>query len=334
LEAPLGWKAQGGLLRKGPLDPRVQIDLTSPDGRATMRIGDLGIGRFTVPTQQMVRLGFTEGKPYPAGQPPTTTIMARYRSGHDFADLYGQARFSKMCRTLEPKSIKAEDPIFTAAHDGPSSTTAGEAVYRCVADGQEKVAFVYAETSLYEMQGVANWATGYLLSFVAPKDRAAATYTLLFHPARSFTENPQWHLRQLQITAAQAAAAMATFHRTLQETQARYERWSANMTREGAELQRRAGGPDAVDGPADRPAARSLERHGRDALDRSAGDGGILDTLPGIVIPRAAGYRALSARMEAAERTRPTCPSSRLSLPFLPSARPTGPGVATGSPHV
>jgi len=233
VEVPQGWKAQGGMLRKGPLDPRVQIDMTSPDGRVSMRIGDFGIGRFTVPTQQMVRLGFTEGKPYSAGQPPTTTTVARYRSGHDFADLYGQARFSKMCQTLEPKSIKTEEPIFTAAHDGPSSTTAGEVVYRCVEDGQEKVAFVYVETSLYEMQGVGNWAAGYLLSFLAPKDRAAASYAMLFHSAASFTENPQWHLRQLQITAAQAAAAMSTFHRTLQETQARYERWSASMTRQG-----------------------------------------------------------------------------------------------------
>ncbi|MGA2195985.1 MAG: hypothetical protein ABSH40_12020 [Bryobacteraceae bacterium] len=233
VEVPQGWKAQGGMLRKGPLDPRVQIDMTSPDGRVSMRIGDFGIGGFTVPTQQMVRLGFTEGKPYSAGQPPTTTTMARYRSGRDFADLYAQARFSKMCQTLEPKSIKTEEPIFNAAHNGPSSTTAGEVVYRCVADGQEKVAFVYTETSLYEMQGTGNWMPASLLSFLAPKDRAAATYTMLFHSAASFTENPQWAMRQEQITEAQAAAAMAIFRRTLQETQARYERWSANMSKQG-----------------------------------------------------------------------------------------------------
>jgi len=157
----------------------------------------------------------------------------RHAAKRAFADLYGQARFSKMCQTLEPKSIKTEEPIFNAAHDGPSSTTAGEVVYRCVADGQEKVAFVYVETSLYEMQGTGNWSPACLLSFLAPKDRAAAAYTMLFHSAASFTENPQWAMRQMQITAAQAAAAMATFRRTLQETQARYERWSASMAKQG-----------------------------------------------------------------------------------------------------
>jgi hypothetical protein len=33
VDVPRGWKAQGGLLRKGPLDPRVQVDMVSPNGR-------------------------------------------------------------------------------------------------------------------------------------------------------------------------------------------------------------------------------------------------------------------------------------------------------------
>ena len=36
IDVPRGWKAQGGLLRKGPLDPRVQVDMASPDGRTVM----------------------------------------------------------------------------------------------------------------------------------------------------------------------------------------------------------------------------------------------------------------------------------------------------------
>jgi L-amino acid N-acyltransferase YncA len=49
----------------------------------------------------------------------------------------------------------------------------------------------------------------------------------------SFTENPQWHLMQAQITAANAAAALRIFNQTLQETQARYEKWSSSMARQG-----------------------------------------------------------------------------------------------------
>jgi hypothetical protein len=206
--------------------------MVSPDGRVSIRMGDWGVPRFTVPTRQMEQLGFTEGKPYSPGQPPTTTIVARYRSGADFADLYGQARFSKACQPLEPKSIKSVDPIFTKAHDGPQSTTAGEVIYRCAGQGQEKVAYVYAETSLYEMLGTGNWATGYLVSFLAPKELADSTYKLGFQSAASFTVNPQWQLRQQKINADQAAAALRNFQITVQETEARYRQWSSTMSRQ------------------------------------------------------------------------------------------------------
>jgi N-acetyl-beta-hexosaminidase len=112
------------------------------------------------------------------------------------------------------------------------TTTAGEAIYHCVQDGQEKMAYVYAETALYQANGVANWRMASLLSFLAPKDQANATYRLIFQSTASFTENPQWHLMQAQITAANAAAALRIFRLTLQETQARYEKWSSSMLRQ------------------------------------------------------------------------------------------------------
>ena len=233
IDVPRGWKAQGGLLRKGPLDPRVQVDMASPDGRIAMRAGDWAVPPFTVPSGQMERLGFTEGKEYAPGHPPTATIVARYRSGAEFAPFYARARFSKMCQAFEPKSIKAVDPVFSAAREGPVTTTAGEAIYRCVQNGLEKMAYVYAETGLYQANGVANWRLATLLSFLAPKDQADGTYRMIFQSAASFTENSQWHLKQAQITAANAAAALRIFRLTLQETQARYEKWSTSMARQG-----------------------------------------------------------------------------------------------------
>jgi hypothetical protein len=232
IDVPRGWKAQGGVLRKGPLDPRVQVDMTSPDGRIAMRVGDWAVPPFTVPGGQMERLGFTEGKVYAPGHPPTATIVARYRTGAEFAPVYARARFSKICQAFEPKSIKAVDPVFSAAREGPMTTTAGEAIYRCVQDGHEKMAYVYAETALYQANGMANWRMGSLLSFLAPKEQADATYRLIFQSAASFTENPQWHLMQARITAENAAAALKIFHQTLQETQARYQQWSS-MARQG-----------------------------------------------------------------------------------------------------
>jgi hypothetical protein len=233
VDVPKGWKVEGGLLRKGPLDPRAEVEMTSPDGRVNMRVGDWGVPPFTVPTGQMERLGFTEGKEYAPGNPPTATTVARYRNGQDFAAAYGAARFSKVCQTLEAKSLKSMDPIFRAPREGAMTTTAGETIYRCLRNGQENVAYVYAETGLYQANGVANWTASAVLSFVAPKDQAGTIYRILFQSAASFTPNPQWQLRQQRITAANAAEALKTFHLTLQQTEARYQQWSKSMARQG-----------------------------------------------------------------------------------------------------
>jgi hypothetical protein len=223
-------------LRKGPLDPRAQVDVVSPDGRVSMRIGDWGVPRFTVPSGSPQQSGFTEGQEYSSGQPPTTTVVEHYLSGHEFADLYGRGRFRKLCSALEPKVLESLDPIFTAARNGPMTATAGEAIYRCVQGGQEKLAYVYAETSLFQMRGAGVWSTGYLLSFLAPKDRAASTYRTLFQSAASFAINPQWEMWQEQVNAAQAAAALRNFERTVEDTEARYREWASSMVRQAQEF--------------------------------------------------------------------------------------------------
>jgi len=233
VDVPRGWTAHGGLSRRGPLDPRVQVDMVSPDGRVEIRLGDWGVPPFTVPTGQMEQYGFTEGKVYAPGHPPTATIVARYRTGLDFAAFYARVRFAKACQTFEPKSLKSMNPVFSAPREGAVTTTAGEAVYRCVANGQEKMAYAYAETGLYQANGVANWRVGYLISLLAPKDQANAAYKMAFQSAASFRENPQWQLRQAQITAANAASTLKTYQIQVQQTQARFQQWSSSMARQG-----------------------------------------------------------------------------------------------------
>jgi hypothetical protein len=144
VEVPRGWEVAGGFFRFGPLDPRAMVDMTSPNSAINLRIGDANTPPFSVPTATMLQYGFTEGKVYaPRG---SRTIAANYRPGHVFADLYGQARFSGMCDTLEPKEIRSLSPVRSAPQERATMTTAGEVIYRCVSHGTEKVAYVYAET--------------------------------------------------------------------------------------------------------------------------------------------------------------------------------------------
>jgi hypothetical protein len=49
VEVPRGWTVRGGLFRMGFSDERPMVDLTSPDGRVNVRLGDLSIPAYTIP---------------------------------------------------------------------------------------------------------------------------------------------------------------------------------------------------------------------------------------------------------------------------------------------
>src|SRR5450755_1520197 len=49
IEVPKGWKVSGGTYRLGVNNPRFLIDMTSPDSRTDLRVGDSAVPAFTVP---------------------------------------------------------------------------------------------------------------------------------------------------------------------------------------------------------------------------------------------------------------------------------------------
>src|SRR5690349_20759116 len=55
MKVPKDWKVVGGLYRFGPLDPRVMIDLVSPDGKTNIRYGDAHVPPFAVPTPLSIK---------------------------------------------------------------------------------------------------------------------------------------------------------------------------------------------------------------------------------------------------------------------------------------
>src|SRR5262249_47788410 len=108
--APRGWQVAGGLYRIGRLDPRVMVEIDSPDRKVRLRLGDAGVGPYAVPDRTLLASGFGEGARYsPNGV--AQEVVARYRPGWAFADAYGQARFTPLCRTLELKRLARMPPV-------------------------------------------------------------------------------------------------------------------------------------------------------------------------------------------------------------------------------
>jgi hypothetical protein len=245
---PAGWKVSGGLYRFGPLDPRVMVEIDSPDGQVRLRLGDAGVGPYAVPDRTLIATGFREGARYsPNGV--AQEVVANYRPGWVFADLYGQARFTTACRTLELKHLARVPPV----HQDPGAdNTAGEALYGCNgAAGGRAIAYVFAETQLTHMQSSAIWQVTWLYSFIAPEPQLQLAVRTLLHTLRSFQLSPQWESYQLRLNGAAGEAAYRAYQQAVAQEHARFERQEAQFQQQVDDFSRELRGVTLTTDPVD-----------------------------------------------------------------------------------
>jgi len=175
LEVPKGWTVKGGLFRLGYSDYRPMVDLNSPDGKADIRFGDVGIPTYFLPN----RLHDQEGSTVDLGAQAQLTV-ARYRQGNEYAALYARVRFREACPALTPEPVTGPAPISATPEEASvKQSSIGEASYVC---GGTRTAYVYARTARYE----AFWQVHTLASFVAPREQAAAARAIVGRCAMSF----------------------------------------------------------------------------------------------------------------------------------------------------
>lgn len=249
MEVPQGWKITGGVYRFGPLDPRAMVDMVSPDGKTDLRFGDAHVPPFATLSQSMRNLGWREGHPYnPNGA--AQEVVANYRPGWVFADLYGQGRFGSQCQHLSLKSMKQADPVHPS--EGGGKTTAGDVVYSCAAPGGALAAYVFAETHLTEMQGVGVWNVTWLYSFLTPQDQAGTALQILAHAMSTFTISQQWEARQIQLTGQVSQVVLRQFQQNMATEHAHFERQQAQSQSQFESIDRAIRGvdltTDSIDG--------------------------------------------------------------------------------------
>ncbi len=247
-QVPKGWKTTGGVYRYGPLDIRAMVDMVSPDGKTSIRFGDSHVPPYSNLTPLMIKLGWREGHPYSPNN-MSQSVIANYRPGWVYADLYGQARFASLCRHLSLKSMKKSTPVHKSGAN--MTTTAGEVVYACDTDGGPKVAYVFAETQLFQMQGIGNWLVTWLYSLITPQNQAEDAMKTALHVLSTFETNPQWEYKQLQIDGQATEVAMKSFQQDMAQIHATYERRTAQMQQQEESFDRVLRGVDLTTDPVD-----------------------------------------------------------------------------------
>lgn len=252
LEVPQGWTAKGGLFRLGFSDQRPMVDLRSPDGKINIRLGDVSIPTYVVPNQFHQR----EGEVYDLGA-QAQMVVAKYRTGPEFAVLYSRGRFQSLCRNPQADQADVDFSLrdYLPADMNATRSSSGQIAYRCETHQGPAVAFAYSKTALYGQL----WQVPALLSFLAPPAQVALARSVIQHSAESFQINPQWKVYQQRMDAegqlyqqARQRQRMAALAQQVQQFEARMrvmqEQVNAFERRQNAQAAQVKGFTDALNG--------------------------------------------------------------------------------------
>ena len=206
LDVPRGWSVQGGTTRpyagSGALS---QTLLRSPDGRITIRIGDVNLPTtFVVPNATLASLGYGEGS-----RPSSSSQVLHYLSGLDFAAYYVAQTLGGQCAEIKRTAARSYPDYVrqlpALRYLRPSAYTAGDFSFTCRSNAGILSGYAYAETyaSAYQGTGTA-WAVARLQGFTAPPGQTNLAFAVLAHALSTTRLNAQWFAgesRQQGVTA-------------------------------------------------------------------------------------------------------------------------------------
>ncbi|MGO8792569.1 MAG: hypothetical protein ACLQVL_34995 [Terriglobia bacterium] len=247
MDVPQGWKIVGGAYRFGRLDPRVMVEMESPDGQTDLRFSDANVPPFTTLNPTFLKLGWQEGRPYNL-HGVAREIVANYRSGWVLADLYGQARFSSGCSQLHLKQMRQLPAIH---EEFQVETTAGDVLYTCDNALEPMAAYVFAETQLFQAKVAGTWMVTWLYSFIAPQDQAVQAMQTILHATCSFEINPEWERTQRRAAGDNENWFRERHEKERAQAQARIRQQCTQFPSEADAFRHALEGPDLTSNPVD-----------------------------------------------------------------------------------
>jgi hypothetical protein len=211
LEVPQGWRVSGGLVRKASVDVRSSVVASSPDNQVHLRLGDVELPTFSIPTPMLLQLGFREGSPYSPGYGVSMIVM-RYLPGEQFARYWVASRVGSVCSGIQivsaqplPQTVQAMNAIM-ARNGSPVMAQrlhAGDAAFRCQQNQAPAVGYLFVATLLTAgNDGGGVWNVDQLQGYLSPPERSGQAQAILARMVGSVRLNPEWVRMQQSITAS------------------------------------------------------------------------------------------------------------------------------------
>lgn len=216
INVPQGWNTVGGLYRLSATDVRPSLQLLSPDHQIWVFVNDASIGIFMQPSQMLMRSGFREGSMYPLPDGSKIAVR-RYLPGQQFAQEYVESVMRRRCGDLRVLSSSSRPDLVSAYRaelisegvpGGNPQVTAGDVSFTCsVRDKSSTPAtpmrgYVAAGTVSLSVGQSPLWFAQRIYGYFAPAERQAEADAVCQQAAKSFQLNPQWRMKQREISAA------------------------------------------------------------------------------------------------------------------------------------
>ena len=209
LDVPQGWRVNGGLVRKAPVDVRSQVVAVSPDNQIVLRIGDADLPPFAIPTPVLAQTGFREGSWYSPGYGVQMQVL-RYMGGDQFAAFWVNSKVSSACGNLQmmggrplPQTVQAMNAIMARHGSGyvQQRLAAGDVAFRCQQSQTPMAGYLFVATLVTgTADGGGTWNVDQLQGYLAAFERAGEAQAILSRMVESGRLNPAWVRMQQNIT--------------------------------------------------------------------------------------------------------------------------------------
>jgi hypothetical protein len=210
LDIPKGWQVRGGAFRFAGVDVRPLVEVRSPDGRVTVRIGDPELPTFAEPMPF-----FPEGSAYSPGYGVQMQVR-RLPAPRLFVTEYVRSRVAQGCGDLQvveardrADAVRQVNAIYRQ-YGLPARMLAGDTTFTCRQASVEMRGYYFAGLQVTQMGGPALWKAENLLGYLASADRSAQAQQVLSRIMGSFAVDARWMAMQQGINASTAQIVRQT----------------------------------------------------------------------------------------------------------------------------
>ena len=173
VDVPTGWKVNGGVIRRSPMQPHIVIQSSHRVVARQFILGNVNAISYAILTPLSYQLGFREGQIHSAGA--DVGMVLNYRTGQQWAISYGQKLLSgaQNIRLIGNRDQTNMLPRLPPAYP-PFHATAGDAFFTAEREGRKYRIYVFAKTEITGDQNTAVWNADNTFAFSTPEGHCMA----------------------------------------------------------------------------------------------------------------------------------------------------------------